>query len=572
MSEDRTDRAILRGDDAAEGPTLSLLVIGDGVTSTHPLPASGRLVIGRSPSADVRVDHGSVSREHAALHIDQGLRIEDLGSANGTRLREVPLVPGSPLEVFPDDVIDLGAALLVVQYRNPSARLRRLRHRAELEVRVEEECEGGEDASPFAIVRFEIERGLPPHAVQVVLAGALREEDMLVSGEGESFEALLLEVTPEEAWKRAQSAVDRLVQRGGRANASMMCFPRDGRDATTLLGRRTGSPPAVGKGDRLAPWVVRDPAMLHVVRLLERIADSHLNVLLLGETGAGKEMCAELTHTFSSRADKPLVRLNCASLSETLLDDELFGHERGAFTGASSEKLGLLETGDGGTVFLDEIGDIPLATQLKLLRVLESKEVRRLGSVKSRTIDVRIVAATNQDLRERITQGRFREDLYYRLDGISVVVPPLRERPDDIEPLARQFASRMVRPGRPAPDLAPETIDWLLAHDWPGNVRELRNAIERAAVLCEDGVIRVEHLRMGLTDPRSPGPAARASASPDASGGLRDQVKSLERARIERALESCGGNQRMAAQALGISRGALLRRLALLGIPRPRKG
>jgi DNA-binding NtrC family response regulator len=578
--QDRTDRAPWQIAEVGADAILSLLVVREGDTSTHALPVSGRLVIGRSPDADVRVDHGSVSREHAALHLGSPLRIEDLGSANGTRLREVPLVPGVPVEVFPDDVIDLGAVLLVVQYRNPGARLRRTCHPTELELRVEEECERGDAEAPFALVRFEIERGLTPHAVQVVLAEALSEDDLLAAAPEGRFDALLLGAQPAEAEERVRAVVARLSQRGVNARTSVSCFPRDGRDAATLLGRRPQSVAAAarrgagGRGD----YVVRDPAMVHVVRLLERIADSHLNVLLLGETGAGKEVCAELTHTLSSRADKPLVRLNCASLSESLLDDELFGHERGAFTGASSEKPGLLEAGSGGTVFLDEIGDVPLTTQLKLLRVLESKEVRRLGSVKPRTIDVRIVAATNQDLRERITQGRFREDLFYRLDGISVVVPPLRDRPDDIEPLARHFVARMTKPGKTAPDLAPETLDWLAAHDWPGNVRELRNTIERATVLCERDVIRVEHLRVGLdragmAPAAAPtGPTVTEPTRTAASGSLRTEVKALERARIEQALQSCGGNQRLAAQALGLSRGALLRRLEQLGIPRPRKG
>jgi DNA-binding NtrC family response regulator len=544
---------------------LSLLVVRDGTTSAYPLPATGRLLIGRSPEADVRVDHPSVSREHAALHVGAELCIEDLGSANGTRVREAPLAPGAPVEIYPDDVVDLGAVLLVVQYRDPGARLRRICHRAELELRVEEECERAGPTS-FALLRFDIQRGLPPHAVQVVLAGALREQDLLATAGGGRFDALVLDVTPDQAEERARRVIDGLAQRKTTASASVRCFPRDGRDAAALLGERVaGAAPPRGR-EIPAPWIVRDESMLHVVRLLERVADSHLNVLLLGETGVGKEVCAELTHAFSSRAVGPLVRLNCASLSESLLDVELFGHERGAFTGAAGDKPGLLESGSGGTVFLDEIGDIPLTTQLKLLRVLESREVRRVGSVKARVIDVRIVAATHQDLREAITSGRFREDLYYRLDGISVVVPPLRDRPDDIEPLARHFAARAGKPGRPAPDLAPETLDWLAAHDWPGNVRELRNTVERAAVLCEDGVIRVEHLRVRPSGERPIGTARRATPAQ----GLRGEVKALERARIEAALESSGGNQRMAALSLGISRGALLRRLEQLGIPRRR--
>ncbi len=557
--------------DGAEA-SLSLLVVWGGTTSVYPLPASGRLLIGRSAEADLRIDHPSVSREHAALLVGEELRIEDLGSANGTRVRESPLAPGTSVEVYPDDVIDLGAVLLVLQYRNPSARLRRICHRAELSLRIDEMLAEEPEPSSFALVRFDIERGLPAHAVQVVLASALRDDDLLAWAGGGRFEALLVDVTPEEADGLVRAVINRLAQRMTTARASSTCFPRDGREA--LLGEHTqhdtGQPAGARPRSIPGAWIVHDEAMLHVVRLLERIADSHLNVLLLGETGVGKEVCAELTHAFSSRAQQPLVRLNCASLSESLLDDELFGHERGAFTGASNAKPGLLETGSGGTVFLDEIGDIPLTTQLKLLRVLEAKEVRRLGSVKARTIDVRIVAATHRDLREAITVGRFREDLYYRLDGISVVVPPLRERLKDIEPLARHFAARVSRPGQPALDLAPETVEWLTTHEWPGNVRELRNTMERAAVLCDDGIIRIEHMRVHPSGER-PAEAARSPSDTPTSAGLRAEVRELERARIERALETSGGNQRRAASTLGISRGALLRRIGHLGIPRSRK-
>jgi transcriptional regulator with PAS, ATPase and Fis domain len=290
-------------------------------------------------------------------------------------------------------------------------------------------------------------------------------------------------------------------------------------------------------------------------------------VILLGETGVGKEMCAELVHLCSARHAHTFLRLNCAALSETLLESELFGHERGAFTGATSDKVGLLEAASGGTVFLDEVGDMPLATQIKLLRVLESKEILRLGGRAPRRIDVRVVSATNQDLEERIKQGSFREDLYYRLNGISVIVPPLRERPDDIEPLARHFATRRGSgPAEAAPRLSEASMAWLHQQSWPGNVRELRNVIERALVLCDGPSIEPQHLDLQSAgrEQRSKPPAVTSERA------LRDEVKELERERIEQALREVQGNQSRAAEKLGISRGALLRRLAQLGITRPR--
>jgi DNA-binding NtrC family response regulator len=528
------------------------------------------VVIGRAHTATVRIDHGSVSREHAALHLGSTIRLEDLGSSNGTRVRDVPLAPGVQVEVFPDDVIDLGAVLLVLQYRRPGQRLRRVCHPAMLEICVEEEC--ARASTPFAVARLDVEGGLSPHAVQLLLASALRDDDLLAVRAPGTYEVLLREASPQEAETRIEAAAKQLALREVRVRTSLACSPRDGRDAARLLGRSTppgrvnAAAPAIPDAAADCGLVVRDPSMVRVVRLLERVADSHLSVLLLGETGAGKEVCAELLHRLSPRAAGPMVRVNCAALPESLIDSELFGHERGAFTGAVADKPGLLESGSGGTVFLDEIGDMPLSTQVKLLRVLESKESTRVGSVKARPIDVRIVAATNRDLHEAITAGRFREDLFYRLNGISIVVPPLRERPEDIGPLAQHFAERATKPGRTPPALAPESLNWLVAQRWRGNVRELRNVIERATILCEGGTIEAQNLRGDGSGRRS------RTSIPPPPAGLRDEVKALERERIERALDACGGNQRRAADELGISRGALLRRLAQHGFRRPRGG
>jgi hypothetical protein len=331
---------------------LSLLVVRDGETSTYPLPGDGRAVIGRAATATVRIDHGSVSREHAALHLGASIRLEDLGSSNGTRVRDVPLAPGTQVEVFPDDVIDLGAVLLVLQYRRPGQRLRRVCHPAMLEICVEEECSRA--SAPFAVARLDIEGGLSPHAVLLLVAAALRDDDLIAVRAPGTYEVLLREASPREAETRIAAAVQQLALREVRVRTSLACSPRDGRDPVRLLGRSAGmsGPPAQ---DRAAPTiprvavesglVVRDASMVRVVRLLERVADSHLSVLLLGETGAGKEVCAELLHRLSPRVDGPLVRINCAALPESLIDSELFGHERGAFTGAVADKPGLLESG-----------------------------------------------------------------------------------------------------------------------------------------------------------------------------------------------------------------------------------
>jgi transcriptional regulator with PAS, ATPase and Fis domain len=314
----------------------------------------------------------------------------------------------------------------------------------------------------------------------------------------------------------------------------------------------------------IAGPVVRDPAMQRVYALLDVVAPSPLSVLILGETGVGKEVFAEAIHRRSKRRDRNLLKLNCAALPESILEAELFGYEKGAFTGATSAKQGLFEAANGGTVMLDEIGDLPLLTQAKLLRVLETGEVLRVGSVKTTTVDVRFVSATNVDLEARVAEGKFRSDLYFRLDGISIVLPPLRDRPADVLPLAEMFAARVAQQlARPTPKLAAASATLLESHAWPGNVRELRNVMERAVVLCA-GASTIEP--MHLTS------LASSSAAPSSSSSLKGDLAAIERDRILRTLDEVGGNQTRAAKLLGISRHALLDRLDRYGIARPRKG
>ena len=287
--------------------------------------------------------------------------------------------------------------------------------------------------------------------------------------------------------------------------------------------------------------------------MIERVASATISVLILGETGVGKEVLAETVHRKSSRANAPFLRLNCAALSETLLESELFGYERGAFTGADRTKLGLLETADGGTVFLDEIGELPMATQVKLLRVIEQREVMRVGGLQPRAIDVRFVSATHRDLRSEIHATRFRQDLYFRLNGITISVPPLRDRLPELEALARLFLHRSASAlGEGTPQLTSAALDALCRHSWPGNIRELRNVIERAVLLAGGKFIDAEHI---VVD----GPLAQ------------EGTLSSERDRIIHALSRAAGNQKLAAELLGISRRTLINRLDAYAIARPRK-
>jgi len=321
-----------------------------------------------------------------------------------------------------------------------------------------------------------------------------------------------------------------------------------------------------GAGRPSAQIVVDDPVLATEDVVLQRLARSDINVLVCGETGAGKEVLARAIHDGSERRG-PLLSVNCAAISESLLESELFGHERGAFTGAVQSKPGLFEAAAGGTVFLDEIGELPPPVQAKLLRVLEARQVLRVGAVRPVDIDVRFIAATHRDLRSEVAAGRFREDLYYRVDGITLVVRPLRERRGAIGRLAAALAAAAAqRTGRSPPRMSPEVVTLLQQHPWPGNVRELKAVIERALLLADDDEIRAEHLVMPEPMPR---PTATASPRPERAPEPAPDPDP-ERARILDALERCAGNQTRAARLLGWSRTTLTHKLALHRIPRPR--
>jgi DNA-binding NtrC family response regulator len=438
--------------EAADPNALSLHVIRGNVATRHQLPVgASRVILGRSHDCDLCIDHPSISRRHACLHVGATTSIEDLGSANGTKLSGRPLMPGVPVEVGVSDVIALGSVVVVMQ---GSAHPR--------------------------------------------LASTAR-----------TF--------------RVRAAVRRL-------------------EAT-----------------------------------IARVADSTLPILVLGETGVGKELMAEMVHRLSPRASRPFLRVNCAALSESLVESELFGHERGAFTGAARTKPGLLETADGGTAFLDEIGELPMPLQAKLLRVLEEGRVQRVGALSSRALDVRFVSATNRDLDLEVASGHFRADLLYRLSGFSVTLPPLRDHPDEIRELADHFLSQATQ----GAGVTSAALEALHAYPWPGNVRELRHVIARAVLLAGGRPIGVEHLRLhDAPFKRDSGfrPAVRTPALADADSGpeartqaLRAELDELERDRIVEALAQSAGNQTQAAKLLGISRTTLVTRLEAFGLPRPRK-
>ena len=296
--------------------------------------------------------------------------------------------------------------------------------------------------------------------------------------------------------------------------------------------------------------VGRSKRMQDVIHTAEVVAQSKSTVLIMGETGTGKEMVARAIHFHSAQRDMPLIKVNCAAIPETLLESELFGHVRGAFTGATNHKKGKFALADGGTIFLDEIGTMSQALQAKLLRVLQEREFEPLGSERTQRVDVRVIAATNRDLRQMVSDGRFQEDLYYRLNVIPIEIPPLRERREDIPVLIEHFVQKHAqRAGKRISGTAPGVLEVLQASDWPGNVRELENTLERAVVLSPSAVIEPSAVRiLG---------AAPSSVSGLPSMNLRQNIDWTERETVRRALESSGGVKKDAAELMGISQRAL---------------
>ena len=321
---------------------------------------------------------------------------------------------------------------------------------------------------------------------------------------------------------------------------------------------------ALGRRYEYKNIVARSDKMQAVLALVERVAPSNSTVLIGGESGVGKDLIARAIHEHSQRAKGSFVKINSTAIPETLLESELFGYEKGAFSGAASTKPGKFELADKGTLFLDEIGDVPAVIQVKLLRVLQEREFERLGGTKTLKVDVRLIAATNRDLRAALEEGTFREDLYYRLNVVAIDIPPLREHKDDIPALANFFLEKLSQEsGKKLSAITPTAMKILIDHHWPGNVRELQNVIERAVTLSAGTTLDVDDIH--LDKPR------QRPATESASAGLPDgmTLEEWEEEMIREALRNAGGNKSQAARALGLSRNALRYRLSKMGVPDP---
>ncbi len=341
---------------------------------------------------------------------------------------------------------------------------------------------------------------------------------------------------------------------------------RERRGARTARARAEALEQDLGRDHDPHGIVGSSEPMQRVLEQVRKVAPTDATVLVLGESGTGKELVARAIHDASPRREKPFVSISCAAIPEGLLESELFGHEKGAFTGAIRRKLGRFELAHEGTLFLDEIGDVPPAIQVKLLRVLQERRFERVGGEETVDVDVRLVSATNRDLAAAVKAGRFREDLYYRLDVVPVVLPPLRERPGDVEELARHLVARIApRHGRPKRPFSPEALELLRRHRWPGNVRELENVVEQALVFAEGDTIRPEDLPEGIRR----APPAPALPVPAGDRSLTEILEDLERQLILAAYEKAKGVKAETARLLGIKPSALYYKLEKYGIVRP---
>jgi len=529
-----------------DGDATRAVDIGDGES----------VLFGRAPEAAVRIDDTRASRRHAELRrTGRDLLIVDLGSRNGTKVNEKRL-RGESAPVVGGDVIRVGGVEAIVA----TAEIRGARpSSSRLERELARFASPGARAVLCRIV-MDLERYPDGLGSLTELLGPMA----VIEERGDGEYAALLEEGDSTVVERVLAP---LRSRPG-VQLTTVRFPDQGGTAAELWTRLSTGAPAPQVADTRDGVVVADPAMVQVFNLARKLAAVQTTVLILGETGVGKEVIAEQIHRWSSRAQGPFVRLNCASLPETLLESELFGHERGAFTGADRRKIGYLEGAQGGTLFLDEIGELPLAVQVKLLNVLENREVRRLGGTQEHPIDVRVLSATHRDLQSEVAAGRFREDLYYRLSAFTLGVPPLRERHADIALLAEMFARESARrAGRPSVVFEPTAIAALLRHPWPGNVRELKNAMEHAVVLADGGRIGVEHLPESVRRREGAAIASGAASIPPA-GTVKDKLADLERRSIEEALAAENGNQTRAARRLGMSRRALIYKIEKYGLRR----
>jgi two-component system, NtrC family, response regulator AtoC len=545
------------------GARRHLLVFHESAPWIYPLPASGEVIIGRSETASVRIDDALVSRHHARLALEgDQITISDLGSQKGTYVNDIKLEGARALQ--PNDVITVHKTTLVLHSTAPSTSATALDLVA-LRQRIEDAASrAAHYEHKFSILC--VVGALPGdhHAIERAVILQLRRVDSVAWNREGALYVMLPDAGVNEAVAiaaRIRGKLERAALRIGHVTC-----PTNGFDVEDLMTRAftaaVGAPPGEIAGLERAfqtltigtqRVIVADPTVVRLYALIERLAPVGIPVLITGETGCGKELVATAIHTLSHRAGKQLISLNCAALHEHLVESELFGHERGAFSGAVSTKPGLIEAASGSTLFLDEIGELAPAIQAKLLRVIETHRVTRVGDVHERAVDVRIVAATNRDLEADVVAGRFRRDLFFRLSAATLYLPPLRQRTTELPYLAAAFLDEACREGnRTAMRISDGAMALLLAHPWPGNIRELKNLMQYLAAALPVDVLLAEHISERLGGSRAVVHVPATSSEAPRFRPLAEELRDLEIRRMTEALEATGGNQTKAAGLLAM--------------------
>ncbi len=580
-------------------------------TRTVPLPKQGTFRIGAAMECELALPDCGLWPVHAVLELtSQGTRLCHAAGqsapiwVNGRRLADQwQLVTGDSIQL--GNSIDAAEGVTLVYsgtpgLHTPHAQLNTEEFRRRLADEVERGMRTDRPVAVLCILLEHSDGDALAHALDCV-EHSIRSVDLLGVVGGPEILVCLTD-TGAAAAQAGQRVIQCLQRNEVSARAGFTISPDDSSDPDALIaGAREAcqnSPPGEVRGLEQAArrdlvgttrLVSADPAMRRLLDLVRRLAPTSLPVLILGETGVGKDVLAQAVHYWSSRSHGPFVAINCASISPSLFETELFGHTKGAFTGATDAKKGLLESAAGGTVFLDEIGECPPNSQAKLLRAIESRSVTRVGSVTERTIDVRIVAATNSDLQARVAQGLFRPDLFFRLNAALVEVPALRDRPLDIGVLARHFLAGVRTSSPQSPQsISPSAMRRLTLHDWPGNVRELRNVIEFAAATGATGTLRALDLPPSIASKAAPW-LTRQNIEPAPPGSnlgdspferfdlrrfttLKEELQALERTRMAEALESVGGVQNRAAELLGMPLRTFVSKMQQYGLGAARRG
>jgi DNA-binding NtrC family response regulator len=556
------ERTTLKGAETVlHARTTLVLYHRDGATVAQ-LEKDRPLIIGRGPPSDVAIPDPGLSRQHARfMWNDQGIWVDDLDSTNGTKKNGERI---KSTRIVPTDEVSIGPVMVKIHIISS----------------VDQELRGFDGHDRFvAMLADEIvrartfQRSLALMLVKAVnvkahvstWASRLRMRMRPVDRVGIYGPAAVLVVLPEATPESVRALAAELSGGEPRLACNVVTFPGDGGSVEELIAalKVAKRPGATKDDDETAAVVIKSTAMKQVMQTVKRLAQSTIAVLIHGETGTGKEVITRAIHESGPRKKGPLQTINCAAIPQTLIESVLFGHEHGAYTGADRSARGIFEQADGGTVLLDEIGELAASAQAALLRVLETKKVTRIGGDKEIAVDVRVIAATHRDLEAMVAAGLFRQDLLYRLNSMTLRIPALRERVEEIRPLAERFLKEASRQaGSDVREIDPAAMAALESYSWPGNVRELRNAIERAVVLAEGKTILVTDLADRIT--RAPEPPT--DDGDEVPSDYREHVRKYEAQLIVRALHKHSGNQTEAAKALGLPLRTLVHKIQLYGI------